>query len=124
MPKKVDRQRWIYFILLVFWASLIYYFSSIPDLKSGLDSAIDLILRKGAHIFVYAVLAFLLLKNFSKTSWSYSVLGAIISILYAVSDEIHQLSVSGRQGSIWDVGIDSIGIFLGIVFFHFCCHKK
>lgn len=116
MQEKFSRQRVVYFVLLIFWASLIFYFSSIPDLSSGLDSTVDLILRKGAHIFVYAILAFLLLKNFDNYSLPYLFLVGIISVLYATSDEIHQLSVGGRQGSIVDIGIDSIGVLLGIIF--------
>ncbi len=41
----------------------------------------------------------------------------IIGILYAISDEIHQLFVPGRSGKVTDVIIDSLGILTGIVFF-------
>lgn len=39
---------------------------------------------------------------------------AYAGVLYAITDEIHQLYVPGRSGKWQDVLIDSIGIFLGI----------
>ena len=44
---------------------------------------------------------------------------ACIGIIYAITDEIHQLFIVGRSGSIIDVLIDSIGIFTGISIFLF-----
>ena len=84
----------------ILWAAFIFCLSAIPHLKSGF--ACDFILRKMAHVTEYFVLAFFLyraIKNFFMTS-----------VLYAVSDEIHQLFVPGRHGSPNDVLIDMIGI--------------
>ena len=36
----------------------------------------------------------------------------IITVLYACTDEIHQLFVPGRAGMVTDVMIDSIGVTL------------
>jgi len=41
----------------------------------------------------------------------------LFGILYAITDEIHQLFVPGRTSSPLDVGIDSLGIVTGIVIF-------
>jgi VanZ family protein len=38
-----------------------------------------------------------------------------LSLLYAFSDETHQLFVPGREGKLSDVGIDAIGIALGMI---------
>ena len=35
-------------------------------------------------------------------------------ILYAITDEVHQLYIPGRSGKWQDVCIDSIGVLLGI----------
>ena len=40
-----------------------------------------------------------------------------IGVLYAISDELHQLMIAGRSGNIKDVIIDSLGILTGIMFF-------
>ena len=39
----------------------------------------------------------------------------IVCALYAASDELHQLFISGRSGEIRDVVIDSIAASIGIV---------
>ena len=36
-------------------------------------------------------------------------------VLYAVSDEVHQSFVAGRQGSALDVAIDALGVACGVV---------
>ena len=41
------------------------------------------------------------------------IVSILLCILYSCTDEIHQLFVSGRSGSIIDVMIDCIGIILG-----------
>lgn len=40
-----------------------------------------------------------------------------VGVMYAISDEIHQLMVDGRSGNVRDVIIDSIGILIGIMVF-------
>ena len=40
----------------------------------------------------------------------------LVGIEYATVDEIHQLFISDRAGNIVDIGIDSIGLSIGICF--------
>lgn len=40
----------------------------------------------------------------------------MIGVVYAASDEFHQLFVPGRAGRITDVMIDSLGLIIGIIF--------
>jgi len=99
------------------WMSLIFYLSSIPNLASGFGPGVDFSLRKVAHISEYAVLMALLTRalarNLPKKSFLRAVLCAFIfALFYAVSDEFHQLFVIGREGTLRDIGIDSIGIAL------------
>ncbi len=108
-----------FFILAIIWAGIIYYLSSIPDLKSDFSSVVDLVLRKGAHIFVYMILAYLLAKIFDKNTRLYLGLVIVIAIFYAWTDELHQLSVWGRSGSPKDILVDSFGVFLGVIVYRF-----
>ena len=95
---------------------IIYYFSSVPSLKSDLPNQWDLIFRKIAHITEYAILTFLFFRasyknlNFRRAI-SYS---ALFSITYALTDEYHQLFVFGREGNFGDILIDCIGVFLAV----------
>jgi VanZ family protein len=89
------------------WAALVFAFSSVPDLGTGLGSW-DLVLRKIAHAAEYAVLGALLARATGRAGLSIA-----LGTLYAVSDEIHQVFVPGRMGSPIDVAIDTVGVACG-----------
>lgn len=77
---------------------------------------INYIIRKTAHMTEYGVLAILLGFHFLTvrvTKKQFFILNISICILYAMSDEFHQLFVDGRSGQVSDVLIDSIGIIIG-----------
>jgi hypothetical protein len=88
--------------------ALIFALSATPDLSSGLGLW-DLVLRKLAHITVYAALWLALVRA---TDWRRPLTATIVALLYAVSDEFHQAFVHGRHGTPVDVGIDAIGLAL------------
>ncbi len=96
---------------VLLWASVIFGLSSIPSLSTGLGTW-DLVLRKGAHITEYAVLGALLLRAVSR-----ELPALLAGLAYAATDEIHQHFVPGRAGRPLDVGIDAIGLVIGIVLF-------
>jgi VanZ family protein len=94
---------------VVLWAGLIFALSSIPSLGTGLGTW-DLILRKGAHITEYAVLALLLARAIDREAPALA-----LGVLYAASDELHQAFVRGRHASPVDVAIDTVGLLLGLL---------
>ena len=96
---------------VVAWAGLIFALSSIPDLGTGLGTW-DLVLRKVAHAAEFAVLGFLLLRALGREPAALA-----LGIAYAASDELHQYFVPGRQGSLLDVALDSVGVAAGVVTF-------
>ncbi len=89
------------------WAGVIFALSSIPSLGTGLG-VWDTILRKGAHLAEYAILALLLVRAVGREA---PALG--LGVLYAASDELHQSFVRGRHASPVDVAIDAVGLLLG-----------
>jgi VanZ family protein len=91
------------------WACVIFAFSSIPSLSTHLGTW-DLVLRKAAHITEYAILSALLRRATGSSLWAFS-----LAVAYAASDEFHQTFVRGRHGSPVDVGIDAIGIAIGLM---------
>lgn len=101
---------------LIFWMSLIFYISSIPDLTPGFSSdGANIFFSKLAHIAEYAILTALLIRAFGGKNSGFSFqsvlqLAFLTALLYAVSDEYHQLFVQGREGTFRDVVIDAIGI--------------
>ena len=89
------------------WAGVIFALSSIPGLGTGLG-VWDLVLRKLAHVAEYAVLGVLL----ARAAPTAAALG--LGLAYAISDEVHQAFVAGRQGSAVDVAVDAVGLVLGV----------
>lgn len=103
------------------WSLLIFILSNQPNLTLNLPN--EFIIRKLTHAVEYAVLTFLffraLYNSQRKTSASpiyfkkyCIVLSFIIVLLFAVSDEFHQTFVLGRQGTPYDVMIDSLGMMV------------
>ena len=104
---------------VLLWAALIFGFSAIPALNSGLGLW-DFILRKIAHMMEFGVLTLLLARAFHRTKpeWTRLVLigvSATLSLLYACSDEYHQGFVLGRTASVGDVIIDACGMMVAIL---------
>lgn len=104
---------------VLIWAGIIFWLSSLPNLGSGLEQ--DLVLRKIAHILEYAILTLLLIRalRIEKLSIKRAVIYSVIfALFYALSDEYHQTFIFGRQGSLNDVGIDTIGILItGLIWY-------
>ena len=94
---------------VVLWAAVIFAFSSVPDLGTGLGTW-DLVLRKLAHACEFALLGALLVRALRDERAAFAA-----GVAYAISDELHQLFVPGRVGSPLDVAIDSAGIAVGIL---------
>ncbi len=76
------------------------------------------LIRKIAHMSEFALLTLSYYYGFAHIGKKPYFMSFICSFLYACSDEFHQLFVSGRYGSILDVGIDSIGIVLMLGFIY------
>ena len=76
------------------------------------------IIRKGAHLSIYTLVGIFIMSFIStyKIHLKYKFLISIlVGLVYASSDEIHQSFIPGRTASIIDVGIDTLGVTLGII---------
>lgn len=78
--------------------------------------------RKMAHFTIYLILG-LLVFNYRKLYNTNIIFPLIICLLYAMSDEIHQLFIMGRSCEIMDVIIDTTGSLIGIISYY-CIYKK
>lgn len=131
-------KKWYYFIPAGIIMVLIFMFSAqnasqSSSLSSGLTqqvyqrvvsnfphfpislSTFHVVIRKLAHFSIYFSLGFTIyfaMVNHHVASIPWSLL---ICVLYACSDEFHQLFVEGRAGLLSDVLIDSSGALLGIL---------
>jgi VanZ family protein len=105
MPTSASLRLWVPVVL---WAAVIFAFSSVPDLGTGLGTW-DLVLRKLAHAAEFAVVGALLLRAVASER-----VALALGIAYAISDELHQHFVPGRLGSPLDVLIDAAGVAVGV----------
>ena len=83
-------------------------------------AAIESAVRKAAHMTEFGILSVLVyvwLGKWQMAAGKRMSIAAIFAILYAASDECHQLFVPGRAGSIRDVVIDGTGAILGVCIF-------
>ena len=127
----------IHLLLPLLWMAVIFILSQQPaSISSGQSGVfveqlhhiapsvdqqlLTFLVRKGAHIFAYFVLGILTFNalwrvDLSKLKFNYPVgLSIIVCALYAVSDEFHQLFVSGRSGELRDIMIDSCAAMVGV----------
>lgn len=105
-----------YWLPVAIYAGIIFHFSSLSNpLPPGIPSFnyMDLLL----HSIEYLILSVLLLRALRHSSvkrpYVYSI---VLSALYGVSDEIHQLFVIGRVFSGYDLIADALGASLVLFF--------
>lgn len=120
--KRSLRRRWIFLALSLLWMAVIFYFSGQSGDESGalsgsLSELLGLpewLLRKAAHMAEYAFLGFFLCGFFGECPWKRPWLSAWgTAVLYAATDEFHQMFSSGRTPALRDVCIDAAGAALG-----------
>jgi VanZ family protein len=86
----------------------------------GVSAPADLLtflVRKAAHIsayFVLGVLIYNLLKEYHLRIKHLVLASIALAMLYACTDELHQMFVPGRSGEIRDVLIDTAGAAAGV----------
>ncbi len=86
--------------------------------KAQILHNVEHIIRKIAHFSIYTVVGLLLMllcKTYNIKEFDRIAICLIIGIIYATSDEIHQVFVPGRGPMFTDVLIDSMGVTVGML---------
>ena len=86
--------------------------------KEHIIKKYKLIVRKTAHFISYFILGTLIIILFIDLKINIkksNLLTLIICFIYACTDEIHQLFISGRSGSFIDVLIDTSGAATALI---------
>ena len=145
MTGKISIRRKVFLILTVVWMAVIFLFSAKPgdeserqSLRAGkivcsifvpgydnmseqeqisMAESIDYPVRKAAHATEYAILAGLMLGIVvtSLINWKHLLVAVLVAVVYASTDEFHQLFVPGRSGRFIDVLIDGTGALIGVL---------
>jgi len=96
------------------------------DLSPETIQSVIFVIRKGAHLAEYGILAALIWRGLRSTglspdhawNWRLARLAVCLAALYAATDELHQSLVPSRTGSATDILIDSVGAILGALILH------
>lgn len=145
--KKFDKKTQIKIlniILIIIWMTIIFDFSGQIGTESGNTSRkftvqiikiltgkslsiyepfvdnLQSIIRKLAHFSIYTIGGFLIMNyqyGTNKKEYRKILYSIIFGGSYAITDEIHQIFVSGRSGNIFDVGIDTLGVVTGVLIY-------
>jgi VanZ family protein len=90
-------------------------------------TSLNRFIRKNAHFIAYLVLGMLVINAMrcgGFSGYKSTLLALFLCIIYAISDEIHQLFVPGRGCQVIDVMIDSAGSASGIFLYMICAGLK
>ena len=130
--------------LLIAWALVIFYLSSEgSDASSGRSDVIvqtvqswgvattgtdfmTFLVRKSAHIiayFIFGGLAYNVIRHYKLPVRRALLASGAIVLVYALSDEFHQLFVPGRSGELRDVVIDTAAGVMGVCL-AYLIHRK
>lgn len=79
----------------------------------------DFVVRKVGHMGIFGILALLSWRAAAISGWPRPWAWAIaLTIVYAITDELHQGVVGGRTQAAVDVGFDTAGALIAIVAGH------
>lgn len=116
----------------VIWMGIIFYLSHQPGNESASTSNqvlevifnvlplstenevfLHTVIRKLAHFSAYALLSILIYIAYrGKKATLFTF---VICLIFAISDEIHQLFIPGRSGEVRDVLIDMSGVVFSLM---------
>jgi len=121
-PDQVDLRQWI---PVIAWSLLIFCLSTsafsatntgkiidpilrfmFPGISAAAIDVGHMLVRKSAHFSEYGVLFWLLIRG---PMAERPYLALMLCVVYALSDEGHQVFVPGRSASLYDVALDSSG---------------
>jgi VanZ family protein len=97
---------------LLIWMALIFILSAQPKLVEIDNEVGEKFFNKSAHIFVYAILAWLWWRALTaqrQITWPVLFTALTLTVLYGISDEYHQSFVPGRHSRLHDVLFDTSG---------------
>jgi VanZ family protein len=115
----VTIRKLLYWLPTLAWMAVIFNFSAQPSLHASEVAWQDFVIKKLAHFseyFILALLVFISLRKSTRLNISHSLLISLVwCILYAASDEFHQIFTPGRQPQVRDVLIDVSGSFVSLL---------
>lgn len=95
--------RWLPAILV---AGIIFALSSQSGATVSSNGDVDYLAHETAHFVIFSILCLAFYRATKSVFFS-----MILTILYGVSDELHQQFVPGRNGNLIDIAVDTFAAF-------------
>lgn len=145
--KKLNMKQVIGLLLIIIWMIVVFLFSNQQGNASSVTSnkvtkeiieimpstknleenkkieivkKVNPIMRKIAHYSIYLVggiLIIFFISTIVKSEGRGVLYSTLIGLIYAITDEIHQMFMDGRTAKVTDVYIDTLGVITGIVIY-------
>jgi len=124
MFKLFEKNRGLSILITIVLASVIFILSSIPFPGLPAGSNWMTVVYHIVIFFLFSMFLFISFKGNKKLRVWQIFIVLLISIIYAFSDEFHQLFVIGRSASLRDVLYDTTGIFFSVFIYSVFSSKK
>jgi len=154
IEESVEEMKKLYLCILILWMGVIFAFSnqnaevsenisdgftskvvdvvasvkkdeSIKENKKEIIEDSRFFIRKTAHFSLYLILGILIYLNVKDVKKiNPIIISLIFCILYACSDEMHQMFINERTAKVLDVLIDTTGSLTGILLIYLFSSKK
>ncbi len=110
-----EKRPWLPWSLTTLYMAIIFYFSSLSYFPPGTLPAVKIsdLIKHAVLYFGLGILFLLSYKSLKSTKKKALILAILSSILYGISDEIHQLFIPNRVCSFADIIANSVGAFIG-----------
>jgi VanZ family protein len=105
--------RWMPAVVMM---AVIFFLSGQPASRLPIFGTYDLFIKKFGHALGYALLGiayYFALPVRLRIGYKW-VLALLMAVLFALSDEFHQSFVEGRNSSLLDVVIDTVGASIAL----------
>lgn len=76
--------------------------------ERGYYAFVEFLIRKGTHFFYFGIISLAIYAALPKFKYR-TITAVVLTMLFAVADELHQSFTSGRTASIQDVILDTVG---------------
>mgnify|MGYP001595158026 FL=1 len=124
MINYLEKNRKFAVIFMVLMAVEIFLVSSITGSKPTTGGLNLSVLYHSIVFFLFSFFTILSIVKKNNKKMKSLILPVVISFLYAVLDEVHQLFVPLRNASILDVLVDTTGILLSVAVYLYYKRKK
>lgn len=113
------KKLWYWFPSFII-AVAIFTLSSRQRISVSDEYILNFVFFKSGHIIEYAFFCFFnfraVFNTITSNKYKAGVISLIVTVIYALSDELHQTFVPTREGKTRDIGFDTIGSLLTIIF--------